>query len=647
MNLFKEYGIKEVADVTFYSIEEIGDEKIYIPTLFFDSLKITEIDSKVDSAIKKGGKANQTLLAWDFGREISFKMEDALFNPASINIIFGGKFNKKMEKGLRIYKKGQITKKYAKKHYSPYAYPSPELTDDEWKKIFEIAESIEYPSGANNEKDNVYRITNGDNAYVYENRIALKDCYYNRKIRDYNYNIGNLLLSEYHRKYTLGTVNSPLYKENTNRIIGTTLEIILEKEDFENFEKTQKKLSYILGKIYDYSQENNLGLDLDNKIIVGEFEGTINSIIVNYIYPDSDSDNDFIINKEKYQINIKNSTFHINENYKYNNIMDKYFDIKYSFYVNRVFHWETLDYNLYYSLSLFFSDFIDEIYTKLKNGESCTNFIKFKDKNASFIDDKGNLKTFEMSTDNFEKNQFFFNDLHNIQDEVISDILLDKIFDYAISPISTFDYIENNYSKSNIIDRMEVCFVENDDGLIIDKLQQKENLIKFYKDIKNESYTIFYNEKTMKPFLSDTYLKKGTKYYKWTRTINKDNSVYLGQSLNIDAETFSGMYKIVGETYIREQKTGKDQRYQFVLNNVKITPESNLSLEAEGEPVVFSMNGQLINLEDNEPMLELIQYNVEKDLIEGGTRITPQKQMKTEIKKYNKIETVEQNIEIY
>lgn len=34
MNLFQRYGIKEVADVTFYSIINIGDEELLIPVLF-------------------------------------------------------------------------------------------------------------------------------------------------------------------------------------------------------------------------------------------------------------------------------------------------------------------------------------------------------------------------------------------------------------------------------------------------------------------------------------------------------------------------------------------------------------------------------------------------------------------------------------
>jgi hypothetical protein len=58
MNIFEKYGIKEVADVTFYSITNIGDEEILTPVLFFDSLKVSSISKGMDNSQAKGGKAN-------------------------------------------------------------------------------------------------------------------------------------------------------------------------------------------------------------------------------------------------------------------------------------------------------------------------------------------------------------------------------------------------------------------------------------------------------------------------------------------------------------------------------------------------------------------------------------------------------------
>ena len=118
----------------------------------------------------------------------------------------------------------------------------------------------------------------------------------------------------------------------------------------------------------------------------------------------------------------------------------------------------------------------------------------------------------------------------------------------------------------------------------------------------------------------------GTVYYKWTRTIKKkeyDDDSILGKTFVIDAETFPDTYRIVGETYIRNQKTGKDQRYQFTIFRANVSSDTSITLEAEGEPTTFSIQVDVLS-PPNDIMMELKQYDVEEDLLEGGTRIVPQ-----------------------
>ena len=122
-------------------------------------------------------------------------------------------------------------------------------------------------------------------------------------------------------------------------------------------------------------------------------------------------------------------------------------------------------------------------------------------------------------------------------------------------------------------------------------------------------------------------IKLGTVYYKWTRTVkykNANSDGILGKTLVIDAETFPDDYKIVGETYIRNQKTGKDQRYQFTIYRANVSSDTSVTLEAEGDPTTFSMQIDVLT-PPNDIMMELKQYDVEEDILEGGTRIVPQK----------------------
>jgi hypothetical protein len=86
-NLFDRYGIKEVADVTFYNITE--DEGRGAPVLYLDTLKVSTIEQTAENAEARGGKGNAALISWDFGKEITVTLEDALYSPKSLALMYG------------------------------------------------------------------------------------------------------------------------------------------------------------------------------------------------------------------------------------------------------------------------------------------------------------------------------------------------------------------------------------------------------------------------------------------------------------------------------------------------------------------------------------------------------------------------------
>ena len=142
MNLFQKYGIKEVADVVFYSITAIGEEEFYTPVLFLDTLKVSTLEKTAEKVEAKGGKGNKKLISWNFGKEITLNLEDALFSPASMSMIWGGKLNSKLSDYTSAVVKCNIANKYGDLNYSTKAYPSPALTDNEWEIIFEQADKL-------------------------------------------------------------------------------------------------------------------------------------------------------------------------------------------------------------------------------------------------------------------------------------------------------------------------------------------------------------------------------------------------------------------------------------------------------------------------------------------------------------------------
>lgn len=113
---------------------------------------------------------------------------------------------------------------------------------------------------------------------------------------------------------------------------------------------------------------------------------------------------------------------------------------------------------------------------------------------------------------------------------------------------------------------------------------------------------------TMQPYQDGAPIAEGETFLKWTRFVAYgDNS--LGTTIEISADKFPGTYKVVGDTFARNKDTGEDQRFQFVIPQAKMSPEQTITLQAEGDPSVFSMKLTVLRPDDG-VMLKLIQYDV-------------------------------------
>lgn len=126
---------------------------------------------------------------------------------------------------------------------------------------------------------------------------------------------------------------------------------------------------------------------------------------------------------------------------------------------------------------------------------------------------------------------------------------------------------------------------------------------------------------TMQPYQDGAPIAEGETYLKWTRSIAYgDNS--LGTTIEISADKFPGTYKVVGDTFARNKDTGEDQRFQFVIPQAKMSSEQTITLEAGGDPSVFSMDLTVLRPDDG-IMLKLIQYDVVENTEEndGSTMV--------------------------
>ena len=92
------FGIKEVADVHFFAIDpDVTDVASALTTyendgitavISFDTLKVSNIESTAENSEARGGKGNAALISWDYGREITVTLEDALMSMETLALLF-------------------------------------------------------------------------------------------------------------------------------------------------------------------------------------------------------------------------------------------------------------------------------------------------------------------------------------------------------------------------------------------------------------------------------------------------------------------------------------------------------------------------------------------------------------------------------
>lgn len=107
-NILERYGIKEVADVTFYQINEDDPSKPGKPVLYLDTLKVSTIEQTAEEAEARGGKGNPPLIIWDYGKEITVTLEDALFSAKSMAIMFGDGSTDKISTVTKTFPKREV-----------------------------------------------------------------------------------------------------------------------------------------------------------------------------------------------------------------------------------------------------------------------------------------------------------------------------------------------------------------------------------------------------------------------------------------------------------------------------------------------------------------------------------------------------------
>ena len=102
----------------------------------------------------------------------------------------------------------------------------------------------------------------------------------------------------------------------------------------------------------------------------------------------------------------------------------------------------------------------------------------------------------------------------------------------------------------------------------------------------------------------------------WSVKKNGENGGNEAVEITISPSTFPGTYRIVGDTFMRSEKDGKDYPFQFIINKAKVMSEVTITLEAEGDPSTFNMTINVLRSGSDE-MMKLVRYT-EGEAVEGS-----------------------------
>ena len=103
-----------VNDETFEATCTVGGIKIrkiqkrvnrYVPVLFLDTLKVSTIEQTAETTYATGGRGNANLIGWDFNKEITLTLQDALYTPASMSAMLGSYEGNDFTSGVKDTKK--------------------------------------------------------------------------------------------------------------------------------------------------------------------------------------------------------------------------------------------------------------------------------------------------------------------------------------------------------------------------------------------------------------------------------------------------------------------------------------------------------------------------------------------------------------
>lgn len=126
----------------------------------------------------------------------------------------------------------------------------------------------------------------------------------------------------------------------------------------------------------------------------------------------------------------------------------------------------------------------------------------------------------------------------------------------------------------------------------------------------------YVNPRTMEPYDDDYWFHQGEPYLISSITLANKKETMKAKRINVKAGVWPGMYMFVGETWVRDKETGKDEHLQIKIPYCKVKSDNSISLEAGGEPITFSMELE-VGKSRFYDLMEITSYETADKLIKG------------------------------
>lgn len=733
MNIFEQYGIKEVFNACLYAIKlDENENEIYVPVLYLDTLKVSTVEQSAQSVSAQGGQGNPKLITWDYGKEIKVQLEDALFTPAQQSMTWTGKLG---AKGLKLYLR----------NFQDRTQQTP--TEDE---INDIIDS--HPEWAINlSNDNYYlayqewlnkqskgatlniknfsnfciipdRIAQDKNNYVggtsiycwltdgyiitndNQTKVAIDDLivFYREITQKWYFFNGNGIIKSYKDKFTVNDYrhygigyqygadafnwikknlarenywlrNAPNASYSFNTVNSAPIKLVYNGSYSEQSQHPIMYGSLRDGYVTVYNKDSLNGTDIDSKqkvqAVFPSFTATSS------IYADSDDEyynyswlSFLAIGK------IQNNAY-VEPPIIYDTTPG---GAPYGFnYDNETKRWYmhnrgtveigSCSYNICLPISEIDEDRQNMVNFVLNHYSYSGGKVEVEDKaydwemvSAATKESWG--KTVDTVNEDHDDVVFLTQNLYidgykinecakslKYSDDIETELAttnqpcryeasVDLEYNTNIAlPTEALYQIEYGFQKVDFLERIEKCTTKIQFCINTDT-NLKHGEQRYLSQYNDKELTVYINPKTMQPYVPNSYeyitkddkritgnlkvFKKGETYYKWTRRKSK-RCESLGNRLIIDAQHFPGVYRFVGETFIRDKDTGSDYNAQFEIPLCKLTANNSIALQADGEPATFNMELSALRMFDG-TMMKITFYETEDRVCNGSTAIIPE-----------------------